>query len=63
MPTKSVSPLPLMDWMLFWIWSPMTGNWASAESRIFCCASSFPSRTNPRIVVNTISSGNSEKNP
>jgi len=64
-PTARASPLPrsLLWLRLRPISSPMTGNWATAESTIRWPRSERPWITNPSTVTATSSSGNSEKNP
>ena len=59
-PTISAATEPLSE--CSWIWLPMIGNWCSTEFSTDCCAAGLLCSTNPRIVVNTSSSGNSEKN-
>ena len=64
-PTARATPLP-RRWLwltLLPIWTPITGNWATAELTIRWPSSESPWSRNPSTVTATSSSGNSEKNP
>jgi len=44
-------------------WLPITGNWPSVEFSTRCCRCASPPRTNPSTLVNSSSSGNSDRKP
>jgi hypothetical protein len=60
-PTARATPEPGMA-PLVSSWSPITGNWASVESSRSVRRLGLDSRTRPRTVVSTSSSGKIEKN-
>ncbi len=62
-PMASVRPEPSIWPTLFRICVPITGNWASAESRSWSWRSGRSRRTIPATDVKTMSRGNNEKNP
>ena len=63
MPMTRAGTLPWKEWMFLAIWSPTTGNWASAESSTCRWKCVLPCSPYPRKVVRSSSSGNSDTTP